>query len=109
MTHPKNDTQALRRYGVELLPFIAHWRARLVKGCSNDDFLTALVQPLQSDLLETQVFFDVCRSLEEFLQQRIPLTVELISRHTLLLITAALCRRGWAEQVERLVDKLCPT
>lgn len=109
MTIPRNDTQAQRRYGVELLPFIAYWRTRLVKGCTDDDVLKALIQPLQSDLLETQVFVEVCRSLDAFLVKQIPLTVETISRHTLVAMTATLCRSGWTPQVEHLVDKLCPT
>jgi hypothetical protein len=109
MTIPRNDIQALRRYGVELLPFIAHWRTRLVKGCISDESLEVLVQPLQSDLLETQVFVEICRSLDSFLRKQSTITAEAISRHTLIALTAELCRRGMSVQVEQLVDKLCPT
>jgi len=109
MTHPRNDIQALRRYGVELLPFITHWRTRLVKACSANEFLGVLVRPLQSDLLETQVFVEICHSLDAVLQRQSVITVETISRHTLIAMTAQLCRRGLTAQVEQLVDKLCPT
>jgi hypothetical protein len=109
MTFPRNDIQALRRYGVELLPFITHWRTRLVKGCSSDDSLNVLVQPLQSDLFETQVFVELCHSLDAILQRQSAITIEAISRHTLIAMTAQLCHRGLTGQVEQLVDKLCPT
>jgi hypothetical protein len=109
MSIPRNDVQALRRYGVELLPFIEYWRTRLVKGCISDESLSALIQPLQSDLLETQVFVEICRSLDAFLQRQSAITVEVISRHALLAMTVELCRRGMKAQVEQLVDKLCPT